>query len=125
VKRWAEGQDETNFHISVLTLAEYDKGIHNLPDDHPDRPLQGGARCAGGAVRSSVLPLVDAVVRRWSRISGAGKRASGHAPPVIDTLLASTAIEHDLYLVTRDVKDTKPSVRSCSIHGMTMSRSFH
>jgi predicted nucleic acid-binding protein len=53
VKRWAEGQDETSFHISVLTLAEYDKGIHNLPDDHPDRPLQGGARCAGGAVRSS------------------------------------------------------------------------
>jgi hypothetical protein len=53
VKRWAEGQDETNFHISVLTLAEYDKGIHNLPDDHPDRPRYMAARCAGGAVRSS------------------------------------------------------------------------
>ncbi|TIU13762.1 MAG: type II toxin-antitoxin system VapC family toxin, partial [Mesorhizobium sp.] len=56
-----------------------------------------------------VLSLEDEVVRRWGRISGAGKRASGHAPPVIDTLLASTAIEHDLYLVTRNVKDTRPS----------------
>jgi predicted nucleic acid-binding protein len=32
VKAWAAGQDEETFHISVLTLAEYDKGIHNLPD---------------------------------------------------------------------------------------------
>lgn len=35
---------------------------------------------------------------KWSR-----------APAVIDTMLAATAIEHDLYLVTRNVKDTKPS----------------
>ena len=33
---------------------------------------------------------------------------STHAT-VIDKLLASTAIEHDLYLVTRNVKDTRPS----------------
>ncbi|MGF7056113.1 hypothetical protein GGC47_005329 [Bosea sp. OAE752] len=37
------------------------------------------------------------------------KRASGHAPPVIDRLLAACAIEHDLYLVTRNVRDAKPS----------------
>lgn len=34
---------------------------------------------------------------------------SGHAPPMIDTLLAATAIEQDLYLVTRNVKETRPS----------------
>ncbi|MEI9425861.1 hypothetical protein O7A70_32740 [Mesorhizobium sp. Cs1299R1N1] len=34
---------------------------------------------------------------------------SGHAPPVIDTMLAATALEHDLYLVTRNVKDTSSS----------------
>jgi predicted nucleic acid-binding protein len=42
------------------------------------------------------------------RISGEVKRASGHAP-VINAMLAATAIEHDLYLVTRNVKDTKPT----------------
>jgi len=110
VKRWAEGQDETSLHISVLTLAEYDKGIHNLPDDHPDRPRYMAARDAlAERFGYRVLSLEDEVVRRWGRISGAGKRASGHTPPVIDTLLASTAIEHDLYLVTRNVKDTRPS----------------
>ncbi len=35
--------------------------------------------------------------------SGTVKRAAGHGPPVINTMLAATAIEHDLYLVTRNV----------------------
>jgi predicted nucleic acid-binding protein len=56
-----------------------------------------------------VLPLDDDIVRQWGRISGEVKRTSGHAPPVIDTMLAATAIEHDFYLVTRNVKDTKPA----------------
>jgi len=37
------------------------------------------------------------------------KRLSGHAPPVIDTLFAATALENDLYLVTRDVRDVRAS----------------
>ena len=56
-----------------------------------------------------MLSLCDRIVRRWGRMSGEGKRANGHAPPVIDALLAATAIEHDLYLVTRNVKDTRPA----------------
>jgi predicted nucleic acid-binding protein len=110
VKRWAEGQDEPSFHISVLTLAEYDKGIHNLPDDHPDRPRYMAARDAlAERFGARVLSFEDEIVRRSGRISGEAKRVSGHAPPVIDTLLAATAIEHDFYLVTRNVKDAKPS----------------
>lgn len=58
---------------------------------------------------SRVLSLDDEIVRRWGRISGEVKRASRHAPPVIDTMPAATAMEHDLYLVTRNVKDTKSS----------------
>jgi predicted nucleic acid-binding protein len=93
----------------VLTLAEYDKGIHNLPDDHPDRPRYMAARDAlAERFGPRVLSLEGEVVQRWGRISGEGKRAS-HAPPLIDTLLVSTAIEHDLYLVTRNVKDIRQS----------------
>ena len=41
------------------------------------------------------------------RISGALQRSTGKAPQVIDTLLAATAIEHDLYLATRNVVDVR------------------
>ena len=110
VKRWAEGQDEATFCISVLTLAEYDKGIHNLPEGHADRLRYIAARDAlAERFGRRVLSLGDDIVQRWGRMSGEGKRASGHAPPVIDTLLAATAFEHDLYLVTRNVKDTRSS----------------
>ncbi len=45
------------------------------------------------------------VVRRWGRISGWVKLTTGRSSPVIDTLLAATAIENDLRLVTRNVRD--------------------
>lgn len=110
VKTWAASQDEGLFHISVLTLAEYDKGIHNLPDDHVDRLRYAAARDAL-EVRfgDRVLSLGDATLRRWGRLAGQIKRETKHSPPVIDTMLAATAIEHDLYLVTRNVKDVKAS----------------
>jgi predicted nucleic acid-binding protein len=37
VKAWAAQQDEERLFLSVLTLAEYDKGIAKLAPDHPDR----------------------------------------------------------------------------------------
>lgn len=108
VKAWASAQDEHRLFISVLTLAEIDKGIHNLPDDHPSRSRHVVAlamleeRFAG-----RVLPLGDAVVRRWGRISGTIMRETGMAPSVVDTLLGATAVEHDLHFVTRNVRDVQ------------------
>jgi predicted nucleic acid-binding protein len=110
VKSWAAAQDEDRFFLSILTLGEYDKGIHNVPDDHPNRPRFVAAR-DGLAVRFSgrILSVSDAVVRRWGVITGTAKRLIGHSPPVIDTLFAATALEHDLYLVTRNVGDVRAS----------------
>jgi len=45
-------------------------------------------------------PVSDAIVRRWGTISGTMRRDTGHPPPVIDTLLAATALDPDLYLAT-------------------------
>lgn len=110
VKAWAAGQDEASFHLSVLTLAEYDKGIHNLAPNDPDRSRYMAARDVLAArFDGRVLSLTDAIVRSWGRLSGEVKRASGHAPPVIDTMLAATAITHDLYLATRNVRDVRLS----------------
>jgi predicted nucleic acid-binding protein len=110
VKSWAAAQHEATFYLSILTLGEYDKGIHHLPDDHGDRPRYIAAQDAlESRFGERVLSLTDPIVRRWGRLAGAIKRASGHAPPVIDTMLAATAIEHDLYLVARNVRDARPS----------------
>lgn len=110
VAAWARAQDEGRLFISVLSLGEYDKGIENLPVESDARQRYAAAIAALEArFAGRVVSLDDPVVRRWGRISGALQRAAGQAPPVIDTLLAATAIENDLYLVTRNVKDVRDS----------------
>ena len=108
VKTWAADQDEETFFLSILTIGEYDKGIHHLAEDHPDRPRYIASRDRlFTRFERRILPVGNAVVRRWGAMSGAMKRMTGHPPPVVDTLLAATALEFDLYLVTRNVKDTR------------------
>jgi toxin FitB len=110
VKAWAAQQDENRLWLSVLTLAEYDKGIANLPDDHTDRARYMAARDAlEERFADRLLPLSNAVVRRWGLISGRVKRDTGHPPPVTDTLFAASALEHGLRLVTRNLKDVAGS----------------
>src|SRR3546814_19040130 len=59
--------------------------------------------------RDRLLSVDDAIVYLLVAISCELKRRTGQAPPVIDTLLAATAIEHDLFLVTRNIKDIRHS----------------
>lgn len=110
VKTWAGSQPEDRMYLSILTLGEYDKGIHNLAADHADRSRYIAARDALEArFMGRILSVSDEAVRRWGTISGATKRLTGHPPSVVDTLLAATAIEHRLFLATRNVKDVRHS----------------
>ena len=108
VASWASRQTEADLYISVLTLAEYDKGLHNLPAGAVARGRIAASIVALEArFAGRILSVDDATVRRWGLISGTVQRLTGRAPPVIDTLLAATAIERALWLVTRNVKDVQ------------------
>jgi toxin FitB len=110
VKSWAATQPEDRLFISILTLGEYDKGIHNLPAEHMERSRYMAARDALEArFKGRIISINDNVVRRWGEISGSVKRQAGHAPSVVDTLLAATALEHHMFLVTRNTKDVQHS----------------
>lgn len=110
VKLWAAAQDEDRLFLSIVTLGEYDKGIANLPDDDPARARYIAARDAlEDRFAGRILPLSNEVVRRWGTISGHIRRETGHPPPVVDTLFAATAVEHQLCFVTRNVKDVAGS----------------
>jgi len=110
VIKWAAAQDEERLFLSVLTLAEIEKGIEQLQAGDPARSRHAGTLAAIEArFLGRILPVTDAAARRWGAISGRVKRETGQAPAVIDTLLAATAIEHNLYLVTRNTKDVRHS----------------
>ncbi len=110
VVAWAGEQDERRMFLSILTLGEYDKGVHNLAEDSAARArIEAAVAALEARFAGRVLPVSDAIVRRWGRISGAVLRSTGQAPPVINTLFAATAIQHDLCLVTRNVRDVRES----------------
>jgi toxin FitB len=108
VKAWAAAQEERTLFLSILTLGEYDKGINNL-DPGDQRRSRYAKTCEALEARFAdrLLPISNAVVRRWGAISGAVKRTTGHSPSVIDTMLAATALVHDMYFVTRNVRDVQ------------------
>lgn len=104
VAKWIDSQPEHTMFLSILTLAEYRKGIEHLPHGHKLRlRLQQAVNALESRFSGRVLSVSDEIALRWGAISGEAKRLTGHSPSVIDTLLAATAIEHNLYLATRNV----------------------
>ena len=106
VRNWVDSLQERSLFLSILTLAEYQKGIQHLPPGAKLRPrLQQAVIALEARFSGRILSVSDAIALRWGTISGEIKRLTGHSPSVIDTLLASTAIEHGLYFATRNVVD--------------------
>lgn len=110
VAKWIASQPEHSLFLSILTLAEYRKGITNLPSSSKLRPrLEQAVTALETRFYGRILSVSDPIALRWGSISGEVKRRTGHSPSVIDTLLAATALEHNLYLSTRNVADVSRS----------------
>jgi predicted nucleic acid-binding protein len=101
VIRWLEASGPDAHFVSVLTLGEITKGIAQ----HRRRDPQGADRLARwlGGLRTlfteRILVVGDAEATRWGDLAGRAEL------PVIDGLIAATALVHDLTLVTRNTRD--------------------
>ncbi len=89
--------------LSVLTLGELRKGVAAKYRSDPGAADQLGAWVDGieTIFADRVLPIDAAIARRWGELS------ANRSVPVIDTLIAATAISHGLTLVTRNVRDVE------------------
>ena len=105
VTAWIELADESLLYLSVLTLGEIRKGIASLTDASRrialetwlDSDLQ--LRFA-----DRILPIDRAVANRWGQIAAKASTTKSTLP-VIDGLLAATALHHNLTFVTRNTRD--------------------
>ncbi len=105
VAAWIEATDESLLYLSVLTLGEIRKGIATLPGVSRRMALEAWLESDLRArFASRILPIDEAVADRWGQITG---QAAAHkmALPVIDGLLAATALNHNLTFVTRNTQD--------------------
>jgi predicted nucleic acid-binding protein len=105
VKRWLETTARELQHVSVITLAEIQKGIELLDEGKRRSQLeQWLTQDLEAWFTGRVLPVDRQVSRRWAALVAQGMRR-GRPLPTIDSLIAATAIAHGLTIVTRNVRD--------------------
>jgi predicted nucleic acid-binding protein len=96
---------QENLYLSVMSLGEICKGIDLLPAGRKRSELQDWLEID---VRSwfggRVLPVTEKIAERWGHLA-ASARKQGVTLAVVDGILAATAIEHGLTLVTRNITD--------------------
>ena len=100
---WSESVDSNETYVSVLTIGELVKGAERIKDA---RPALHGSLMAWIAeleetYRERTLSITLAISRRYGFL--ARVKAVEQECGQIDILLAATAIEHGLTVVTRNV----------------------
>ena len=102
VLAWLEKIPGDALFVSVLTLGEIRKGIESLADAKRREKLRLWLEHELPAwFEGRVLPIGLAVAERWGRLLAEVRRPV----PSIDSLLAATALHHEIRLVTRNAAD--------------------
>ena len=102
VVHWFSQRPAGTLYLSVLTLGELRKGIEAMPDPPRRLVLLDWLETELPAFFSGrILPIDAALADRWGRMVA----HAGRPLPAIDSLLAATALQHEMILVTRNLRD--------------------
>ena len=105
VVSWIDEQDESALFLSAITFGELQKGIEKLGDESRAEQLQTWVnQDLAKRFDGRILPIDLNVAFTWGRIQGASEKG-GLKLPVMDNLIAATAITHNLVVVTRNAHD--------------------
>ena len=101
VRRWFAETDGADLFTSVLVLGEIRRGIESIRrrDNVAAEALEQWAQRTVETFGEHVLPVDARIADRWGRLNVPDPL------PTVDGLLAATALEHGLVLVTRNTKD--------------------
>lgn len=105
VVRWIESQRMADLYISVVTVGEIERGIVQQQRHNPEsaRDLSGWLDRILDWYDDRILPVDVTTARRWGQLSS----ALGHDNT--DILIAATALERGLTVVTRNVRCFEPT----------------
>ncbi len=101
VMDWVDGIEQERLYLSVITIGEIQRGIAKLVQSRRKEMLEKWLqeelllRFQGQTLSITVDTMMN-----WGRLT-----AQGRTLPAMDALLAAQVIQHNLCLVTRNVKD--------------------
>lgn len=106
VRAWARATSRDRHFISVLSIGEIRKGIEILRRKSPQQcpAFENWLDRLLTDYEDAVLPISEEVADRWGRLN------AERSQPVIDSLIAATALEFEVTVATRNTGDFPPEV---------------
>ena len=109
VDNWFYSKSEDSLYISVLSFGELRKGTSKLSENSKKKAML--LDWIAGLEERFAGRIVDInleVAENWGHIQSELEK-KGRSLPIIDSLIACTAITHSMIVVTRNTKDMERS----------------
>ena len=105
VEKWVFAQDEQSLHLSVVSIGELRRGLVVLPAGKRRSELERWfENDLVPRFQGRILPVTQSIADRWGVLDGECQ-LKGAPLNTADGMIAATAVEHDLTVVTRNVRD--------------------
>ncbi len=103
VIQWLSDHD-AELYVSALSIGEMTKGIHLLDQGQRRQDIENWYRRIEHWAARRILPLDAEVMQTWGQFYAKYQR-KGRKLPLMDSLLAATALHFNLTIVTRNTDD--------------------
>lgn len=107
LKQWFDQHAETSYFISVISIGEIQTGISKLKQEEHKKRMIFENWLLGDLIprfEGRILGIDIHTCSIWGQLCGEAQRR-GRPVPGIDALIAASAIQHQLILVTENTKD--------------------
>lgn len=122
VIKWLDKQPMHTLYLSILTIAELNKGYYKLQnkavaEDDKKRAerIKNWIEKIEQRFRDNIISMDATTLVIWSELCGRSE-SEGRKLPVIDSLLTATALTHNLTLVTRNMADFEQCSARLKLH---------
>lgn len=110
VLTWSEAHAD-ECCLSCVSLGEIWKGIHLMPEGKRRQAISHWATGVESDFSDRVLALDSGTLKAWGKLY-AKHEAKGFNLGILDSLLAATALVHDLMIATRNTADFPSEVKT-------------
>ncbi len=108
VIKWFKKQNNGSLYLSVMTFGEIQQGISRLSDCSKKKSLFKWLCDVEQSFNGRVIDIDIKLAAYWGDLQGNLSR-EGNKMSVIDSLIAATALNFGMTLVTRNLKDMEKS----------------